>query len=129
MAITLIATSQVQNNFSQFEAHVVKVFQEGLEQFNQVMTKQSEQTRTMYGDMLGMAQRIPPDFEWNGFVKRNNQVMIDPNGPKRDVGMISFANQDHRSTQPLIAGSLERKGKVSNLQPFDQTTLPWKAHD
>ena len=121
----------VQNNFAQFEAHIVKVFQEGLQQFNQVMEKQSESTRTMYGDMLGMAQRIPPDFEWNGFVKRNNQVMIDPNGPKRDVSQISFANQDHRSTQPLIAGSLERKGKVSfdihahtTLHSYTNTAFP-----
>jgi len=38
--------------------------------------------------------------------------LIDPNAPKRAVEHIAFANQDHRSTQPLIAGSLERKGKI-----------------
>jgi len=102
----------VQNSFAQFEAHVLGTFQNGLSQFNSVMQNQTEQTRNMYGDMLGTSQRIAPDFEWNGFVKRNGGLLIDPSAPKRTVESIGFANQDHRATQPLIAGSLERKGKM-----------------
>lgn len=107
----------VQNHFAQFEAHVIQTFQQGLGQFNQVVSNMAEQTRHMYGDMVATSQHITPDFEWNGFVKRNGNVMIDPNGPKRSVEMIAFPNQDHRSTQPLIAGSLERKGKM--LKKYD----------
>jgi len=107
----------VQNNFGKFEAHIVETIQNGLAQFQQVVTNQAEQDRTMYGDILGNAQRIGPDFEWNGFVKRNSNVLIDPNSSKRSVEAISFANQDHRSTKPLIAGSLERKGKM--LKRYD----------
>ncbi|TKA79416.1 hypothetical protein B0A55_03504 [Friedmanniomyces simplex] len=107
----------VQNSFAQFEAHILQTFQNGMAQFNQVVTNQAEQTRTMYGDMVGTSQRIPPDFEWNGFVKRNNNILIDPSAPKRSVENIAFPNQDHRSTQPLIAGSLERKGKM--LKRYD----------
>jgi hypothetical protein len=66
----------------------------------------------MYGDIVGTAQRIPPDFEWNGFVHRNDGVLIDPSAPPRSLSNVSFPKQNHRSTQPLIAGSLERKGKV-----------------
>ena len=62
--------------------------------------------------MTSTSQRIPPDFEWKGFIQRNNNVLIDPNGPKRSIENIGFANQDHPSTRPLIAGSLERKGKM-----------------
>lgn len=102
----------VQNSFAQFEAHILQTIQNGLGQFNQALAHQADQTRSMYGDMVSTAQRIPPDFEWNGFVKRNNQVLIDPSAPKRSVENIAFPNQDHRATQPLIAGSLERKGKV-----------------
>lgn len=102
----------VQNHFAQFEAHVVQTFQNGLAQFNSIMQNQTEQTRNAYGDMIGVAQRITPDFEWNGFVKRNQHLLIDPSAPKRAVEQIGFANQDHRATQPLIAGSLERKGKL-----------------
>lgn len=99
----------VQNNFSQFEAHVVQTLQQGIAQFNQVVAAQAEQTRTMYGDVTANAQRITPDFEWNGFVKRNAHVLIDPSAGKRSVEAIAFANQDHPATRPLIAGSLERK--------------------
>jgi hypothetical protein len=103
----------VQNNFAQFEAHVVQTFQNGLAQFNSIMQNQTEQTRNAYGDMIGVAQRITPDFEWNGFVKRQNHLLIDASAPKRSVEQIGFANQNHRATQPLIAGSLELKSKLT----------------
>jgi hypothetical protein len=103
---------QVQNNFAQFEAHIVTTIQNGLTQFNQIVGNQAEQTRTMYGNMTSTAQQVTPDFEWNGFVQRNNQVLIDPNAPPRSMSNISFPNQNHRSTEPLVAGSLEKKGKL-----------------
>ncbi|CAK4031224.1 Cytoskeletal signaling slm1 [Lecanosticta acicola] len=107
----------VQNSFSQFEAHVLETFKTGLSQFNQVVTNQTDQTRNMYGDMVANAQRIPADFEWNGFVKRNANILIDPSAPKRTVENIGFANQDHKASQPLIAGSLERKSGM--LKKYD----------
>lgn len=107
----------IQNNFSQFEAHVVQTFQQGLAQFNQVIASQAEQSRTMYGDLTANSQRITPDFEWNNFVKRHAHVLIDPSAGKRSVENIAFANQDHKSTRPLIAGSLERKSGM--LKKYD----------
>lgn len=86
--------------------------QSALGTFNQVVTNQADQTRAVYGDMTANAQRVAPDFEWNGFVHRNNALLIDPSAPARSVENISFPNQNHKSTQPLIAGSLERKGKL-----------------
>lgn len=102
----------VQNSFAQFEAHVIQTIQHGMGQFMQVVNTQAEHTKNMYGEMVGTAQRVPLDFEWNGFVERNNTILIDPNSPARTVANIHFPNQDHRSTQPLIAGALERKGKI-----------------
>jgi len=102
----------VQNSFAQFEAHIIQTMQQGMGQFMQVVSSQAEQTKVMYGDMVGTAQRIPPDFEWNGFVHRNDGVLIDPSAPPRSLSNVSFPNQNHRSTLPLIAGSLERKGKI-----------------
>ncbi|KAJ4376404.1 hypothetical protein N0V83_001687 [Neocucurbitaria cava] len=102
----------VQNSFAQFEAHIIQTIQHGMGQFLQVITTQAEHTKAAYGDMIGTTQRVPLDFEWNGFIQRNNTVLIDPTSPARTVSQISFANQNHRSTQPLISGSLERKGKV-----------------
>ena len=102
----------VQNSFAQFEAHILQTVQQGMAQFMQVVNTQAEQTKLMYGDMVGTAQRIPLDFEWNGFIQRNSTVLIDPAAPPRSTSNISFPNQNHKSTKPLIAGSLERKGKI-----------------
>lgn len=102
----------VQNSFAQFEAHVLQTLQNGLSQFNQIVSQQAEQTRSLYGDMVSTAQRVPSDFEWNGFVKRNNAVLIDPSVPARSIDNISFPNQGHKSTKPLIAGALERKSNL-----------------
>ena len=103
---------EVQNNFAQFETHVIQTFQQGFQQFNQAVSNQAEQTRSMYGDMAANLTRIPTNFEWDAFIDRNNSTLIDPKSPKRSVEHISFANQDHPSTRPLIAGSLERKGHM-----------------
>ncbi|KAF1981986.1 hypothetical protein K402DRAFT_341325 [Aulographum hederae CBS 113979] len=100
----------VQNNFAAFEEHIVQTIQSGLNQFYQTVTKQEELTKANYGDIIGVAQRIPPGFEWQSFVKRNAETLIDPNAPARSVGSIAFPNQNHKATQPLIAGSLDRKG-------------------
>ncbi|KAF2857394.1 hypothetical protein K470DRAFT_260872 [Piedraia hortae CBS 480.64] len=102
----------VQNGFAQFEAHVLETIKTGLSQFTQAVNKQSEMCIGMHNDSLAVAQRIPPDFEWNGFVQRNNTLLIDPNAPKRSVSSISFPNQNHRSTQPILAGTLEKRGKL-----------------
>ena len=102
----------VQNSFASFEAHILQSIQQGMGQFNTVVSKQAEATKAMYGDMVGTSQRIPRDFEWNGFLKRNIGVLIDPEAPTRSVQNITFPNQNHRATQPLIAGSLDRKSKL-----------------
>ncbi|KAI4233211.1 MAG: hypothetical protein L6R40_007134 [Gallowayella cf. fulva] len=103
---------EVQNSFSAFEAHVIQTFQQALQTFLQCVGGQHERQRAMYSDMVSTAQKIPLDFEFKGFVHRNNQLLVDPSAPKRSVSNISFPNQDHASTQPLIAGTLERKSRL-----------------
>ncbi|KAJ5773227.1 hypothetical protein N7457_008123 [Penicillium paradoxum] len=78
----------VQNSFQQFEAHVLQTVQGSLDQFHQHMGGQLERQRAMYADILGTAQRIPPDFEWVNFCVRND------------------------ATLPLIEGSLERRSRA-----------------
>ena len=80
--------------------------------FLQAVGSQADRQKAMYGDMVGTAQRIPPDFEWNKFLQRNGTLMIDPSAPKRTLSNISFPNQNHASTKPLIAGTLERKSRA-----------------
>lgn len=103
----------VQDSFLKFEAHVIQTIQQSLGAFNQVLGGQADRTKAMYADMFGTAQKIPPDFEWKGFVHRNNTILLDPSSGPRSMDNISFPNQNHRSTQPLIEGSLERKSRVA----------------
>ena len=101
----------VQSGFQQFEAHVLTTVQSALASFSQFMGGQAERHRAMYGDMASTAQKVPLDFEWHGFIKRNENVLINPNAPPRSMSNISFPNQGHRATKPLIEGSLERKSR------------------
>jgi len=102
----------IQESFQQFEAHVIRTVQNTMQQFFQYMSGQSEYQRAMYADVLANTQKIPLDYEWTRFVKRNNAILIDPDVPPRSLSNISFPNQDHRSTKPLIEGSLERKSRA-----------------
>ncbi|KAL9000611.1 MAG: hypothetical protein Q9188_005645 [Gyalolechia gomerana] len=103
---------EIQNSFSAFEAHIIQTFQQALQTFVQCVGGQHERQKAMYSDMVANAQRIPPDFEFKSFVHRNSQLLVDPSAPKRDVSQISFPNQNHPSTKPLIAGTLERKSRA-----------------
>ena len=102
----------VQDSFRQFEAHVITTVQNALNSFNQIMSGQADRQKAMYGDMAGIAQKIPLDFEWNGFVNRNGDQMINPNAPPRSMTNVTFPNENHRATKPLIEGSLERKSRA-----------------
>ncbi|RMZ74927.1 hypothetical protein DV737_g5597, partial [Chaetothyriales sp. CBS 132003] len=101
----------VQNNFAEFEAHVISTFQTTINSYNQFMSGQADRQKAMYGDIAATASAIPPDFEWNGFVKRNSDVLVNPNAAPRSLDLVRFPNENHRSTRPLIEGSLERKSR------------------
>ena len=104
-------TLAVQGSFQKFEAHVLTTVQAALASFQQLMSGQCDRQKALYGDITGTAQKMPLDFEWNGFVRRNEGVLVNPNAPARTMTNISFPNQNHHSTKALIEGSLERKGK------------------
>ncbi|TVY30974.1 Cytoskeletal signaling protein [Lachnellula hyalina] len=101
----------VQNNFAQFEQHVIEVIQAALESFNQFVGGQAQKEQQLYADILGTAQCIPFDFEWTQFVQRSGNLLVDPNGSERTIDGVAFANHDHKSTKPLIEGTLERKSR------------------
>ena len=103
----------VQDSFQQFEAHVIRTIQQAMAAFYQNVGGQADRQKAMYAEMVSTTQNIPPDFEWRGFVSRNAAVLIDPSAPDRDISHITFPNQDHPSTQPLIAGTLERKSRTA----------------
>lgn len=101
----------VQTNFQVFESHVIHVIQEVMETFNTFAGGQAEKVRALYSDMLGAAQRIPPDFEWKAFAARCKDRLVDPNEDPRSAESIQFPNMHHSSIKPLIEGTLERKSR------------------
>ena len=101
----------VQRNFETFEAHVVQTIQQAMGSYLQYIGAQTDRQKALYSDIVATAQRIPPEFEWMNFLHRSGNLLIDPAAPPRDMRSISYPNQDHDSTKPLIAGTLERKSR------------------
>jgi len=120
----------VQENFQFFESHVVQTIQQALSAFHQYLGSQADRQKAMYSDIAATAQRIPPEFEWMNFLHRNGNMMIDPSAPKRTMSNITYPNQNHPSTHPLISGILERKsralGGLSGYKSAHYTVTPSK---
>lgn len=104
---------EVQETFQRFEAHVLETLQRAMSAFVRAVSAQADRTRALYGDMANACQRIPHDFEWRGFVRRHNNALLDPDTPSRTIDKVSFPNQNHPSTQALIAGTLQRKSRLA----------------
>ena len=51
-------------------------------------------------------------MEWNAFIQKYEDVLINPVSSNRDVASLTFPNQNHSSTKPPIEGALQRKGKI-----------------
>lgn len=102
----------VQSNFSQFEAHIMQSLQQGMSQFAAAVGAQADNQKALYSTMSQNIMNINPSFEWDGFVKRKNDILIDPNAPPRSLSNVTFPNQNHASTKALCQGSLERKSGV-----------------
>lgn len=101
----------VQSNFAQFEGHVIEVIQQAMMSFNQFVGGQAQKDEQLFADMLGAAQAVPPNYEWDKFTERSHNILVDPNFSDRTVDGINFPNQGHKSTKPLIEGTLERKSR------------------
>ncbi|POS85485.1 hypothetical protein EPUL_002089 [Erysiphe pulchra] len=103
--------ASLQKNFHQFEQHVIEVIQTSLSSLTHFMNTQAQSQQEHYSDVMKTAQAIPLDFEWNGFVSRSGDMLVNPSISDRCIDTITFPNRDHKSTSPIIAGTLERKSR------------------
>ena len=101
----------MQESFKEFEAHVLRTLQQAVESLSQLAGGQGDKVRALHADILGAAQRVPHDLEWNTFVAREGGRLVDPNEPPRSVDAITFPNMDHAGARPLVEGMLERKSR------------------
>jgi len=102
----------VQHNFAQFEAHVVQTFNQAMSLFLQIVGGQAERQKALWTDMTAKIQGVPVDYEWMNFMHRYSNILIDESVPQKKPEEMVFANENHRSTAPLIAGVLERKSRA-----------------
>ncbi|QSZ36015.1 hypothetical protein DSL72_007139 [Monilinia vaccinii-corymbosi] len=102
---------QVQDNFAQFEAHAIQIIQQAMMSFTEIVNSQSQTEQALWADILNNCSGVTPNLEWDGFVHRNQAMLVDPKASDRSVESISFPNQNHASTQALIEGALERKSR------------------
>ena len=51
-------------------------------------------------------------MEWKNFVQKYEHALINPAAPNREISSLTFPNQNHTSTTPLVAGILQRKGTL-----------------
>lgn len=102
----------VQDSFQSFESHVIQTIQQAMGAFLQYVGGQADRQKGMYTDIVATTQRIPLEFEWMNFLLRNGNLMIDPSSPKRTMDHITYPNQQHRATKPLLSGTLERKSRA-----------------
>lgn len=60
---------------------------------------------------------MPKDHEWDEFTTNNNQ-MIDPRRPIRQIGNIVYPGKNHPAAIEVRSGMLERKSKyLKNYTP------------
>lgn len=60
---------------------------------------------------------LAKDYEWDEFVT-NNDHMVDPRLPLRNVGQITYTGKDHPAAIEVRSGMLERKSKyLKNYTP------------
>ena len=102
----------VQQNFESFEAHVIQTIQQAFGQFLQYTGGRADKEKLIYSDITNNAQSIAQDFEWQKFLHRSGDLMVNPNAPPKDAAHVVYPNMDHASTKPLIAGTLERKSRA-----------------
>lgn len=102
----------IQASFQQFESYILETSQNSLNQFFQVMAAQSDRERAFFAEIAATGQQVPIDYEWANFYERNDASLVNPNTPPRTMSNIQFPNQDHRATQPLVSGLLDRKSRA-----------------
>ncbi|VUC38002.1 unnamed protein product [Clonostachys rosea] len=101
----------VQHNFATFEARIISIIQQAMEQFTTICGGQADKTRALHTDMLNAIQHVPAEFEWANFTVRYAERLAQPNEPPRSIDQISFPGQAHESTVAVKEGSLERRSR------------------
>lgn len=95
------------------ESHLVQVLQQATHLFDQILSGYLGLSQESYHGIAETFGSIPPESEWANFYNRNLNQLVPYDKPKRQMSNITFQNDSHPATKPIIEGILLRKeGKL-----------------
>lgn len=100
----------IQQTFAALEKHIIEVLQRSIGSLAQLQGQFSESAHGSAVTVNHAFAKVVPSDEWARFVESNEQFLTPESGYQRDPQNVTFANHNDPSTQPLIEGSLYRKG-------------------
>lgn len=101
----------MQKNFLTLERHIVQVLQQASHVLEETIDGYSASVQEALTSVSGSFGHIHPDHEWNSFVQNHSNTLVKDD-QKRSLSDITFANDEHQATKPLMEGLLHRKGTI-----------------
>lgn len=100
-------------NLQNLETHLVQVLQQATKLFSEVIAGfHSLSNETYFGIAYSFAN-ISPEAEWSSFYNDNINQLVPYDRPLREISNVTFQNDNHPSTKPVVEGTLNRKeGKI-----------------
>lgn len=102
-----------EKNLQNLETHLVQVLQQATKLFSEVIAGfHSLSNETYFGIAYSFAN-ISPEAEWSSFYNDNINQLVPYDRPLREISNVTFQNDNHPSTKPVVEGTLNRKeGKI-----------------
>ncbi|KAI5286563.1 hypothetical protein KEM55_000265, partial [Ascosphaera atra] len=111
------------------ESIVVGEIQKAYNAYANILERDAELSLEAANRLKNGPVSLPKDHEWNAFVA-NNDNLVDPSQPVRDVANIMYPGRDHPATMEVRSGPLERKSKyLKSYTPGWYVLSPTHLHE
>ncbi|PGH15106.1 hypothetical protein AJ79_02632 [Helicocarpus griseus UAMH5409] len=113
----------------ELERIVVAEIQKSYNLYANILKHNADISYETAGQLTEGPVSLPPDHEWNAFVTQNDS-MVDPQLPVRDIQYITYPGKDHPAAAEVRAGMLERKSKyLKSYTPGWYVLSPTHLHE
>lgn len=100
----------IQHTFATLEQHIIEVLQQSIGSLAQLQGRYYESAHGSAATINHAFAKVTPSEEWQKFVQSNKGFLTPETGYQREADKVTYQNYNDPSTQPLIEGSLYRKG-------------------
>lgn len=95
------------------ERHLVQVLQQAAHLFDQILAGYHSLCLDSYHGVSETFAAVVPEAEWENFFSKNSASLVPYDKKHRAISNVTFHNDGHPSTLPIIEGTLLRKeGKL-----------------